>query len=239
MGNAAKDIGRRTVLAGLAGLACSPALAKDEGSPLARGVLANNEIAKKFELPPRSRLPDVTIIGQKSAFDISALRGKTILMPLWAEWCAPCLSEIPDFSRLQAKFGNAKFEIIPILTGTQRKLAPDNIAVIFNLLHATALAALVEKNYGEVLFKAMCRDGNKWIMPCNLLIAPDGTVVGREMGRITAGDATAGAAPPSNGGDPETVRRAMKGQAQSVWGGQAGEEFAAAMASGFIENAAG
>jgi thiol-disulfide isomerase/thioredoxin len=201
---------------------------------IAHGALANNELAKAFEPVPNSHLPDVMIVGQKGEFSTSILRGKTILMPLWAEWCSPCLSELPDFSRLQAKYGNPRFEIIPILTAPQRQLAPDRIAVIYGLLHITALAALVEKNYGSVLFHAMCRRGAGYSVPCNLLIAPDGTVVAREMGRISADDANTGAAPPPNGGDSEAVRRAMAGQTQSQWGKPAGEEFAAAMASGFL-----
>jgi thiol-disulfide isomerase/thioredoxin len=228
------ELDRRSVFCGLAAGLATPQAFAEEASPIAHGALANNVIAKAFKAPPRDRLPNVTLVGQKGEIEIGALTGKTILMPLWAEWCAPCLSEIPDFSRLQAKYGNAKFEIIPILTGTRRKLAPEKIGEIFNLLHANALAALVEKNYGDNLFRAMCREGRGGVMPCNLLIAPDGTVVGREIGRVTPDDASAGSAPPSNGGDPETIRRAMAGQAQSEWGKSAGEEFARAMANGFM-----
>lgn len=230
----ATTIGRRAVLAGLAGSALSPALAEKAPSPVAHGILADNELAKAFEPPQSARLPDVTIMGQRSDVSLDIFRGKTILMPLWAEWCAPCLSEIPDFSRLQAKYRNARFEIIPILTAPNRQLTPDRIADVFTMLHATSLPALVERNFGDKLFRAMCRTGRQYTLPCNLLIAPDGTVVGREMGRITAADATQGDAPPPNGGDSETIRRAMAGQAQSAWGKAAGEEFAAAMASGFL-----
>ena len=226
-------IDRRAMMLGLgAGLFTPPALAADEASPVAHGVLANNALAKAFEKARRD-LPDVTLIGPDGEFDTGTLKGRTILMPLWAEWCAPCLSEIPDFARLQAKYGTRHFTIMPVLTATQRKLTPDLINNLFDILHARALRPVAEKNFGSKLAIAMGRDGNGWALPCNLLIAPDGTVVGREMGKIAAPDAATGAPPPKTG-DAETVTRAIKGQAQSLWGKQEGEDFAAAMAAGFL-----
>ena len=226
-------IDRRAVMLGLgAGLVAPPALAADESSPVAHGVLANNALAKAFE-KSRHDLPDVTLIGPYGEFDTGSLKGRTILMPLWAEWCAPCLSEIPDFARLQHKYGTRHFTIMPVLTATRRKLSPDLINNLFDILHARALKPVVEKNFTSKLAMAMGRDGNGWALPCNLLIAPDGSVVGREMGRISAPDADAGAPPPKTG-DPESVTRAILGQTQSLWGKQEGEDFAAAMAAGFL-----
>ena len=226
-------IDRRAVMLGLgAGLASPPALAADEVSPLAHGILANNALAKAFEKSRRD-LPDVTLIGPYGEFGTDTLKGRTILMPLWAEWCAPCLSEIPDFARLQAKYGTRHFTIMPVLTASGRKLTPDLINNLFDILHARALKPVVEKNFTGKLAAAMGRQGNSWALPCNLLIAPDGTVVAREVGKIAAPDAAAGATPPKTG-DAETVTRAILGQAQSLWGKPEGEEFAAAMAAGFL-----
>ena len=79
-------IGRRTVLSELAGMSAGlvmpPARAED-ASPIAHGVLANNELAKSFIKAPSS-LPDVTLVGLQGEFDIDSLKGRTILMPLWA-----------------------------------------------------------------------------------------------------------------------------------------------------------
>ena len=222
---------RRSVMAGLAGLAL-PAAAEENTSPVAHGILANNEIALAFQKCPAD-LPDVKLVGLQGEFDFDSLKGRTILMPLWAEWCAPCLSELPDFARLQKKFGNAKFSIIPVLTGAQRQVTPPHMAEMFAILHAEALPTVMEKNFGARLIHTMGRDGNGWAIPCNLLIAPDGHVVGRETGRITADDAANGPAPEKTK-DAESVTRAIHGQTQSIWGKQAGEEFARAMANGFL-----
>jgi thiol-disulfide isomerase/thioredoxin len=223
-------IDRRTVLAGLAASA-TPAFANT--SPIAHGVLADNPIAKEFESAPQSELPEATLVGLHGEFTISALKGRTILMPLWAEWCAPCLSELPDFARLHKKYGNAKFSVVPVLSGTMKKFTPLDIGRVLAVLHAEALPPVMEKDFGAKLIRTMGRSGRSYSLPCNLIIAPDGTVVAREMGRITASDASEGAAPKKTK-DAETVTRAINGQAQSVWGKPEGEEFARAMAEGFL-----
>lgn len=107
------------------GLASLPAArrtfaADDTASPVAHGALAQNSLARAFESAPAD-LPSVTLVGSNGERSIADLRGCTILMPLWAEWCGPCLSEIPDFARLLKKYGNGKFAIVPVLTGTQKR----------------------------------------------------------------------------------------------------------------------
>jgi thiol-disulfide isomerase/thioredoxin len=225
-------INRRTVLAGLAATA-APLLAGAADSPLAHGVLANNRLAQAFKPAPQSRLPDVPLVGLHGEFSIDTLKGRTILMPLWAEWCAPCLSEIPDFARLHKKFSNAKFIIVPVLTSTMKQFTPSDIGRVFTVLHAEALPPVMEKNLGSRLARTMGRQGDSYALPCNLLIGPDGTVIGREIGRISAADASDGPVPQKSP-DPETVTRAINGQAQSEWGKADGEEFARAMADGFL-----
>ena len=37
--------------------------------------------------------------------ELSDLRGKLILVNLWATWCEPCLREMPSLERLQARLG--------------------------------------------------------------------------------------------------------------------------------------
>ena len=35
------------------------------------------------------------------------LRGRVVLVDVWATWCAPCLAEMPTLKRLQAEYGDA------------------------------------------------------------------------------------------------------------------------------------
>lgn len=228
------SIDRRAALLGMAAATTvKPAVAAHADSPVARGVLAQNPLALAFE-KTQSDLPNVEVVTPSGVQPISALlKGRTILMPLWAEWCAPCLSEIPDFASLQQKFGNGSFAILPILTASRKKWNLPAIAQVFGVLHATVFDPLMEYRFGDELLNALAKKDGELALPCNVLIGPNGKIVGREIGRVNTADASNGAPPPKNG-DPETVTRAEAGQAQSMWGKDAGREFAAAMAGGFL-----
>ena len=40
--------------------------------------------------------------------------GKTVLLNLWATWCAPCRAEMPALDRLQADLGGGRFEVVAV-----------------------------------------------------------------------------------------------------------------------------
>lgn len=65
----------------------------------------------------------------ENAFDASALafnnadgspatladrKGKTLLVNLWATWCAPCRAEMPALEELNEALGGDTFEVVPI-----------------------------------------------------------------------------------------------------------------------------
>jgi thiol-disulfide isomerase/thioredoxin len=224
-------IDRRAAILGCAGLTVSAAYADDKpASPIAHGVLAENSLAQAFEPSPEKELPDLYIWGPQGTRSISELKGRTVVMPLWAEWCAPCLSELPDFARLQRKYGNDKFAIIPILTATQKKVTPQLLAGLMHALHGDVFEPLIEINRGDRLLRKMARrEGGSVALPCNLIIAPDGRVVAREIGRIGNSD---DAAPAKT--QQEVYSRIDADAVQSRWGQADGEAFVAALANGFL-----
>ena len=51
---------------------------------------------------------------QGAEMRLSDYKGKTILVNIWATWCAPCIAEMPMLDELQAKKGSANFEVVTI-----------------------------------------------------------------------------------------------------------------------------
>ncbi len=57
-------------------------------------------------------LPDLE--GRTVSSSDPALRGKVLLIDLWATWCPPCISEIPTFVDLQERYGEQGLVIVAI-----------------------------------------------------------------------------------------------------------------------------
>ena len=95
--------GRRTI-AGVALLMCALALLLVAGcgssAPAADGIVALS--------PRRARLHGTTLDGQ--AFDLSAYKGKPVVVNFWASWCGWCAREMPDL----VKFAAAHPEVVVI-----------------------------------------------------------------------------------------------------------------------------
>jgi thiol-disulfide isomerase/thioredoxin len=46
--------------------------------------------------------------------DLSALRGKLVLVNFWATWCPPCREEMPSLSRLAQRYDPGSFEVVTV-----------------------------------------------------------------------------------------------------------------------------
>jgi thiol-disulfide isomerase/thioredoxin len=111
--------------------------------------------------------------GTGVAKDLSAWKGKVVLLNLWATWCAPCRKEMPELAKLQKLMGSPDFEVVALsedLKGAAASSAflkesgADNLA-LYTDQKATALAAI--QSVG---------------LPTTLLIDRNGKEVGRLLG---------------------------------------------------------
>ena len=66
--------------------------------------LTVNMVAPDFSLPELTG-------GQ---FQLSAYRGKIVLLDFWATWCDPCREEIPHLVELQSKYRDRGLEIVGV-----------------------------------------------------------------------------------------------------------------------------
>ncbi len=77
-------------------------------------LFAQNSTLKVGENAPEIALPKV----DGTAFSLSSLKGRIVLIDFWATWCAPCVKEQPELKALYEKYANSvkngKFEILGV-----------------------------------------------------------------------------------------------------------------------------
>lgn len=52
--------------------------------------------------------------GDGNPVTLADFKGKTVLLNLWATWCAPCREEMPSLDRLQKALGSDEFEVVAL-----------------------------------------------------------------------------------------------------------------------------
>lgn len=69
-------------------------------------------LERKPESGPAPNLSFKRSDGQE--LTLADLRGKAVLLNIWATWCLSCRTEMPTLDRLQAKLGNEQFEVVAL-----------------------------------------------------------------------------------------------------------------------------
>ncbi len=113
--------------------------------------------------------------GQQTA--VSAFRGKTILLNLWATWCVPCRQEMPALDKLQAQLGSKDFAVVPVDVDTARL---DRAKGFFKEIGATNLAYYAD-NSADIL-QQLKRKEQIVGLPTTILIGRDGCEIGTMAG---------------------------------------------------------
>jgi thiol-disulfide isomerase/thioredoxin len=147
--------------------AARPLSAKLE--PLAKGEVAALQVPKEPKL-----LPDLDFLGPDGKpMKLSALRGKTVLLNLWATWCAPCRHEMPALDRLQQALGDKDFEVVTVNID-QRNL--DRPKAFLQEIGVTRLATYSDPT--AKIFQQLRAVDRALGMPTTLIIDPQGCELG-------------------------------------------------------------
>src|SRR3989442_2659736 len=124
---------------------------------------------------PESLLNRELMALDKGSFRLADFGGKVVVVNLWASWCGPCRSEIPDYERVRKEYAGRPVEFIGLTTEDPRtashrvkRFVPD-VNFGFRLGWADPLTARTLMNGRNAI-------------PQTLVIAPDGHIVSHWRG---------------------------------------------------------
>jgi thiol-disulfide isomerase/thioredoxin len=185
---ASPSIDRRALIgAAIAAAAPLPAFAQRANRAITDGPLADNPLARQFRrLPEDVAWPPSDFLSSGGKRPLSYYRGKALIVSLWSETCPPCLVEMPIFAQLNAKYANARFEIVPVVTGSKRLNTMARAQKFLND-RRIALNTLIDGgSQADELLKSVTASPSapNGALPCNLLIDPEGRLLGRQTGFV-------------------------------------------------------
>ncbi len=104
---------------------------------------------------------------------IADWKGRTVLLNLWATWCAPCRREMPALQKLQQALGGPDFEVVPVSIDLGDDSKPKAFYEKIGLSDLPFYAdATIE------IFNTLKKDGLAFGMPTTVLIDKNGCSVG-------------------------------------------------------------
>ncbi|MCA0422292.1 MAG: TlpA family protein disulfide reductase [Proteobacteria bacterium] len=149
---------------------CGPAkVLAEKLEPVARGDVA----AMKINATPQPVTPVTFSSHDGKKLSFADFAGKTILVNLWATWCAPCRAEMPALDRLQQELGGPDFEVVAINIDTNRL---DRPRAFLNEVGVKSLSYYSDQS--AMIFADLKRAGKAFGMPTTLLIDAKGCELG-------------------------------------------------------------
>ncbi|MBS0234934.1 MAG: TlpA family protein disulfide reductase [Proteobacteria bacterium] len=156
----------------------SSAAAQDSSAPAVGESGASSfklgELAAFVTKKTPAALPDITFQDASGKeVHLSDFKGKTILLNLWATWCAPCREEMPALNALQKDLGSDKFEVVTL---SLDRGGYDASRKFLDELKATDVHLYADPSAKQGMALKLIG------MPTTILINKDGLEVGRLAG---------------------------------------------------------
>ncbi|WP_424360421.1 thiol:disulfide interchange protein TlpA [Methylocystis parvus] len=136
---------------------------------IAKGEVAAMNISKKPEKVGDFAFND----PEGKPVSLSAFKGKTVLLNVWATWCVPCRAEMPELDKLQGELGSDRFQVVAVNIDTSR---PERPKKFFEDTGVKALTLYADPKAN--IFYELKQAGKALGLPVTMLIDPEGCQVG-------------------------------------------------------------
>lgn len=142
------------------------------------GAAATGDVAAMTRADPPRDLADLAFTGPDGdSLTLADFSGKTVLMNLWATWCAPCREEMPHLDRLQAEMGSDDFQVVAVNVDSGDAKKPRKF------LDEIGVEALPLYREGSLtLFNTVKERGLALGLPVTMLIDGDGCLLANMNG---------------------------------------------------------
>lgn len=164
-----------------AGVAATPEDQTCAGKAARAKTLASaavGEVAAMLPADPPQSLKGLAFTGPDGKpMTLADRAGKTLLVNLWATWCAPCRAEMPALDALQKEMGGDRFEVVAINIDTGDDTKPKKF------LAETGVAALgYYRDASMGVFDELKKRALALGLPVTLLVDPEGCLLANMNG---------------------------------------------------------
>ncbi|MGC0421504.1 TlpA family protein disulfide reductase [Embleya sp. AB8] len=132
-------------------------------------------------IPVEQRKPAPSLSGETLAgdrLDVASLRGRVVVVNMWASWCAPCRGEAPALQRVYADLRPAGVEIVGLNTSeSTRENARD-----FENTFGIGYPSLWDPENRQIL--KLTRYVNAAALPNTVVIDRSGAIAASVIGKI-------------------------------------------------------
>ena len=141
-------------------------------------AVAVGDVAAMLPANPPQSLKNLAFNGPDgNPMTLGDRAGKTVLVNLWATWCAPCRAEMPALDALQKEMGSDKFEVVAVNVDTGDAEKPKKF------LSETGVAALAQYRDATMgIFEDLKKRGLALGLPVTLLVDDQGCLLANMNG---------------------------------------------------------